>query len=51
MMRLEKHLKPWLPLVLLLSISMTSLAYEAPFAVKEPIIDAVADEAVWQQAV
>lgn len=54
MMRLKKHLKLWLLLVLLVllvSISMTSSAYEAPFAVKEPIIDAVADEAVWQQAV
>ena len=51
MMLLKNHLKPWLPLVLLLPISMASLAYEAPFAVKEPIIDAVANEAVWQQAV
>lgn len=49
-MRLEKDLKPWLLLALLLPISMTSLAYEAPFAAKDPIIDAVADEAIWQQA-
>lgn len=45
----DKCLKSWLPVALLLTTSITSFAYEAPFAVKAPVIDAVADEPIWQQ--